>query len=127
MVCDRAGVGFVLVYLGAEIEVHHRVAPDAALNALRRMGSMHSGIAWDMERSVKRVKSDCDEQDIWFVSLLEPLAQAQAQTRQRVFSDHYTMFGHKVAGDVLACVARKCLIDDAVHDFQECLKIGLLQ
>ena len=124
MLCDRAGVGFVLVYLGAEIEVSYRVDPEAALSALRRMGSAHSAVLWDMERSVKRVQSYCAEHDIRFVSLLGPLARAQTQTKKRVFGDHYSMFGHEIAGDVLACVVRKCLIDESARDFKECLTEG---
>ncbi len=120
--CDRAGVGFVLVYLGAEIEVNYRVDPEAALSALRRMGNAPAAIPWDMERSVKRVQRYCAEHDIKFVSLLEPLARAQAQTEKRVFGDHYTMFGHKIAGQVLACVVRKCLRDEAARDFTDCQK-----
>ncbi|MGC8906843.1 MAG: SGNH/GDSL hydrolase family protein [Desulfomonilaceae bacterium] len=122
MVCDRAGVGFLLVYLGAEIEVNYRVDPEAALSALRRMGSAHATIPWDMERSVKRVQRYCAEHDIKFISLLEPLARAQAQTKKRVFGDHYTMFGHEIAGQVLACVVRKCLRDEAARDFTDCQK-----
>ncbi len=44
----------------------------------------------------------CDENDILFISLLEPLIDAQKDTGRQVFGDHYTMFGHEVAAQVLA-------------------------
>ena len=102
--CHARGIEFVLVYLGADLEVKYAVDPEGTLARLRAMGGPHADIDWDMGKSVRRVNSFAEEHDIVLVSLLDPLIDEQKKTGQAVFGDHYTMFGHQVAAAVLARV-----------------------
>jgi len=100
--CQARGLTFLLVYLGSDLEVKYAVDPEGTIQRLKEMGGPHRQIRWDMNKSVKRVTSFCEENDIVLISLLEPLIEAQKATGKQVFGDHYTMFGHQVAAQVLA-------------------------
>lgn len=100
--CQAQGLTFVLIYLGSDLEVKYAVDPEGTIRRLKEMGGPHKQIRWDMNKSVRRVTSFCEENDIVMISLLEPLVAAQKQTGKQVFGDHYTMFGHQVAAQVLA-------------------------
>jgi hypothetical protein len=102
--CHARGIEFVLVYLGADLEVKYAMDPVGTLASLRAMGGPHADIDWDMGKSVRRINSFAEEHDIVLVSLLEPLVDEQQRTGKVVFGDHYTMFGHQVAAGVLARV-----------------------
>lgn len=62
---------------------------------------MEKRSAWDMGKTVRRLTLYCTEHRIAFLSLLEPLVEAQSNTGQFVFGDHYTMFGHEVVARAL--------------------------
>ncbi len=100
--CQARGITFLLVYLGADLEVKYALDPVGTISQLKAMGGPHQAITWDMSKSLKRVTRYCDENDILLISLLEPLIGAQKDTGRHVFGDHYTMFGHDVAAQVLA-------------------------
>ncbi|MBI4964198.1 MAG: SGNH/GDSL hydrolase family protein [Desulfomonile tiedjei] len=100
--CQTRGLTFLLVYLGSDLEVKYAIDPEGTIERLKAMGGPHKQIKWDMNKSVNRVKSYCEENDIIMISLLEPLIEAQKETGKPVFGDHYTMFGHQVAAQVLA-------------------------
>ena len=76
--------------------------PVGTISQLKAMGGPHQAITWDMSKSIKRITRYCDENNILFISLLEPFIAAQKDTGRYVFGDHYTMFGHEVAAQVLA-------------------------
>ena len=99
--CRKQGIAFFLVYLGSDLEVRHAIDPESTIARLKAMGGPHEYISWDIEKSHRRVAAFCQESDIVFISLLEPLIAAQKSTGQSVFGDHYTMFGHQVAARVL--------------------------
>jgi hypothetical protein len=82
--------------------VKYAIDPDGTIARLKAMGPLHQEIAWDMNKSFGRVASFCEENDIILISLLEPLVTAQRETVKNVFGDHYTMFGHEVAAQVLS-------------------------
>ncbi len=121
VICDKAKVPFLLVYLGSEIEVSYALEPAKTLAALRGMGAAHSATPWDLERSVRRVAVYCAEHKIEFISVLEPLIQAQNRTNKLVFGDHYTIFGHEIVGRVLACAAWRCLSQSPPCRLEQCL------
>ena len=66
------------------------------------MGPLHQKIDWDMNKSLSRVTSFCEENDIILIFLLEPVVTAQRETGKCVFGADYTVFVHEVAGQVLA-------------------------
>ncbi len=119
--CEGEGISFLLVYLGSEIEVKYALDPEDTMNSLRDMGKAHEQMRWDMDKSVRRVSEYCARNNIAFLSLLRPLAQAQAETGKAVFADHYSMFGHEIVGRVLACVIQKYLETKALLNFDGCL------
>jgi hypothetical protein len=100
--CRARGITFLLVYVGSELEVKYALDPVKTISQLKAMGGPHQTISWDMSKSIKRVTRYCDEHDILFISLLQPLIAAQRDTGRYVFGDHYTMFGHEVAAHALA-------------------------
>ena len=100
--CRARGITFLLVYVGSDLEVKYALDPVGTISQLKAMGGPHQAIPWDMSKSIKRVTRYCDDNDILFISLLEPLIAAQKDTGRQVFGDHYTMFGHEVAAQVLA-------------------------
>ncbi|MGO9120359.1 MAG: SGNH/GDSL hydrolase family protein [Desulfomonilaceae bacterium] len=100
--CHARGITFLLIYLGSDLEVKYAIDPDGTIARLKAMGPLYQEIAWDMNRSLSRVASFCEENGIILISLLEPLVTAQRETGKNVFGDHYTMFGHEVAAQVLA-------------------------
>jgi hypothetical protein len=100
--CRDRGITFLLVYVGSDLEVKYALDPVGTISQLKAMGGPHQAIPWDMSKSIKRVTRYCDENEILFISLLEPLIAAQRDTGRHVFGDHYTMFGHQVAAQVLA-------------------------
>lgn len=102
--CYARGIEFVLVYLGSDIEVKYALDPKATLAGLKAMGGPHAEIEWDLGKSVRRISSFAEKQDIVFISLLEPLIAAQKEAGESVFGDHYTMFGHQVVASVLSRV-----------------------
>lgn len=122
IICDRAGIAFLLTYLGAEIEVNYAVEPAKTLTALRGMGNIHASTPWDMGRSAKRVQHYCTEHSIEFISLLGPLIRTQEQTKKRVFGDHYTILGHEIVSRVLGCAALKCLVRYPPQALDECVE-----
>jgi hypothetical protein len=99
--CNERGIEFILVYLGADLEVKYAMDPQGTIASLKDMGGPHASIDWDMAKSIHRVTSFSEEHDIVLVSLLEALIEEQKKTGQAVFGDHYTMFGHQVAAEVL--------------------------
>lgn len=101
--CRERGVNFLLVYLGSDLEVRYALNPSDTLARLKAMGGPHQTMNWDLEKSVRRVASYCEDNDIPMLSLLEPLSAAQRETGHQVFGDHYTLFGHQVAAQVLRC------------------------
>lgn len=100
-ICRDHRIGFAVMYVGAEVEVRHKLHPRETLAALDRIPGIGPDFRWDVEKTVKRIREFCSFQDIPFVSLVEPLADGQKRTGMRVFSDHYTMFGHLVVADAL--------------------------
>ncbi len=100
--CRARRITFLLVYVGSELEVKYALDPVKTISQLKAMGGHHQTISWDMTKSIKRITRYCDENNILFISLLEPLIAAQKDTGRYVFGDHYTMFGHEVAAQVLA-------------------------
>ncbi len=82
--------------------MRYALDPVGTISQIKAMGGPHQAITWDMSKSLKRVTRYCDENDILFISLLEPLIGAQRDTGRHVFGDHYTMFGHEVVAHVLA-------------------------
>jgi hypothetical protein len=100
--CHARGITFLLVYVGSDLEVKYALDPVHMISQLKAMGGPHQSIQWDMSKSIKRVTRYCDENNILFISLLEPLIAAEKDTGRYVFSDHYTMFGHEVVAQVLA-------------------------
>lgn len=130
--CRSRGIGFLLFYVGCDLEVKYLIDPHRTISQLKAMGIPHRKIQWDMERSVRRVEEFCRTHSIPFVSLLDSLAAAQRQTGHQVFGDHYTIFGHQVAAQVLTCAVastlndatslalsqRACLAQDFRHESQ---------
>ena len=100
--CQARDITFLLVYLGSDLEVKYGIDPEGTIMRLKAMGKPHGEISWDMTKSVRRVTAFCEENDITLISLLDPLVAAQRETGKYVFGDHYTMFGHQVAAQVLA-------------------------
>jgi hypothetical protein len=100
--CRARGAIFLLVYLGSDLEVKYALDPQRTIARLKAMGPLYQKMEWDMNKSLRRVTSFCEENDIILISLLEPLVTAQRETGKYVFGDHYTMFGHEVAAQVLA-------------------------
>ncbi len=100
--CRARGITFLLVYLGSDLEVKYGLDPARTVARLKAMGPVHQKMDWDMNKSLRRVTAFCKENDIILISLLEPLIAAQRETGKYVFGDHYTMFGHEVAAQVLA-------------------------
>ncbi len=100
--CRARGINFVLVYVGSDLEVKYALDPVGTISRLKAMGGPHKAITWDMSKSIRRVTRFCSENNIPFISLLEPLIDAQKETGRYVFGDHYTMFGHKVVAQVLS-------------------------
>src|SRR5208337_1728203 len=86
----------------SDLEVKYGLDPERTVARLKAMGPVHQKMNWDMSKSLRRVTAFCEENDIILISLLEPLIAAQRETGKYVFGDHYTMFGHEVAGQVLA-------------------------
>ncbi len=103
--CRTRGITFLLVYLGSDLEVKYGLDPERTIARLKAMGPVHQKMDWDMGKSFRRVTAFCEENDIILISLLEPLITAQRETGKYVFGDHYTMFGHEVAAQVLARAA----------------------
>jgi hypothetical protein len=99
--CAAHNIGFMLVYLGSDLEVRYATDPDTTLAKLKAMGGVHARIPWDPNRSHRRVTEYCHQHEIILISLLEPLTAAQRETGYHVFGDHYTVFGHQVAATVL--------------------------
>jgi hypothetical protein len=124
--CEREGISFLLVYLGSEIEVKYALDPEDTVNSLRDMGKAHKEIHWDMGKSIRRVSEYCARNNIAFLSLLRPLAQAQAETGKAVFADHYSMFGHEIVSRVLTCVIQRYLETKALLNFDGCLDIKVI-
>lgn len=100
--CQARGMTFLLIYLGSDLEVKYALDPADTIDRLKAMGGPHEQMRWDMSRSLRRVTLFCEENDIVLISLLEPLIQAEKDTGKLVFGDHYTMFGHQVAAQVLS-------------------------
>jgi hypothetical protein len=100
--CQANGLTFLLVYLGSDLEVKYALDPAGTIRKLKDMGGPHKDVRWDMGKSIRRVAAFCEENDIVLISLLESLIAAQRETGKQVFGDHYTMFGHQVAAQVLA-------------------------
>lgn len=121
--CRKQGIPFALLYLGSDLEVRHILRPDETIDRLRDMGGPHGSIEWDLSKSLRRVRSYCASHKIQFISLLEPLAAAQAGTGTLVFGDHYTAFGHQVAAGVLFCALENGLNNRFAEDssLQHCL------
>lgn len=130
--CSARGVGFLLFYVGCDLEVKYFVDPTGTVSRLKAMGGPHRKINWDMGKSVRRVESFCHKNGIAFISLLDPMVAAQRQTGRYVFGDHYTMFGHQVAAQVLSCALagslhsddpgalslRACLVRESWQEYQ---------
>lgn len=130
--CRARGIGFLLFYVGCDLEVKYFVDPAGTVSRLKAMGGPHRKIEWDMGKSVRRVESFCHQNGIAFISLLGPMVAAQRQTGRHVFGDHYTMFGHQVAAQVLTCALagglqsddpgalslRKCVVRESWQEFQ---------
>ncbi len=100
--CRSRGITFMLVYLGSDIEVKYAIDPKGTIARLKAMGGPHEQISWAMDKSLRRVEIFCREHDIVLISLLESLVDAQKETGNYVFSDHYTMFGHQVVAYTLS-------------------------
>jgi hypothetical protein len=100
--CRARGITFLLVYVGSDLEVKYALDPVDTICRLKAMGGQHQAVPWDMSKSIKRVTRYCDENNILFISLLEPLIAAEKDSGRHVFGDHYTMFGHEVAAQVMA-------------------------
>lgn len=120
--CRSRGISFLLVYLGSDLEVKYAVDPQGTISKLESMGGPHATIRWDLTRSMRRVQSFCREHSIPMVSLLEPLVTAQRETGHHVFGDHYTMFGHQVAAQVLSCALHSSIGfgDRRLRTFENC-------
>jgi hypothetical protein len=101
--CTARGIRFLLVYLGSDLEVKYAVDPQGTVSRLKAMGGPHAGITWDLTKSIRRVDAFCRDHGVPMISLLEPLIAAHRETGHQVFGDHYTMFGHQVAAQVLSC------------------------
>ncbi len=99
--CRSRGVDFVLIYVGSEFELQYELNPGGALASLRHIPGIETDFAWDVRRTVRRLRDFCATQDIRFISLLDPLVEASKKTGKLVFGDHYTMFGHEVAAKAL--------------------------
>lgn len=110
--CRSRGIGFVLVYLGSELEVKYTLDPEEAKSELGSMHSLSRNLSWDMEKSLNRVTGYCRKHAIPLISLLEPLVVAQRQTGKQVFGDHYTMFAHEVVAGVLAGALKHTVLKD---------------
>src|SRR5271157_1407900 len=100
--CRARGITFLLLYVGSELEVKYALDPVTTISQLKAMGGPHKAITWDMSKSIKRITRYCDDNNVLFISLVEPFIAAQKDTDRYVFGDHYTMFGHEVAAQVLA-------------------------
>jgi hypothetical protein len=100
--CRSRGIAFLLVYLGSDIEVKYAIDPKGTIARLKAMGGPHEKISWDMGKSLRRVEIFCREHGIVLISLLESLVDAQKETGNYVFGDHYTMFGHQVVAYTLS-------------------------
>jgi lysophospholipase L1-like esterase len=99
--CRSAGIDFVLVYLGSELEVKYALDRKGTTAQLAKIRGPRSAGVWDMARTINRVTSFCREHRITLISLLPSLVHAQKQTGKKVFGDHYTMFGHRVVSKAL--------------------------
>lgn len=99
--CRARGVKYALVYLCSELELKYALDPTGTLAALSRMHGRDSGIAWDVEKSQRRVEGFCREHGVYLISMTEPLVLAQRQTGKLVYGDHFTFFGHEAAAGVL--------------------------
>lgn len=121
--CRERGIGFLLFYVGCDLEVKYSVDPEGTISRLKAMGGPHRKIRWNLKKSVHRVESFCHENGIPFISLLTPLVEAQRRTGRSVFGDHYTMFGHQVAAQVLSCALASHLQSDDrdTSSFRACL------
>jgi len=104
--CKKKGIPFAVLYLGSDLEVRYILDPEETLARLKAMGGPHRTVQWDLGKSLRRVQTYCDEKGIPMISLLEPLASAQAESGKFVFGDHYTVFGHQVVAGVLSCALR---------------------
>ncbi len=100
-ICRSRGIKFAVMYVGSDVEVRYRVRPRETLAALDRLPGIGPDFQWDVEKTVKRIRGFCSSRYIPFVSLMEPLAEAQKRTGLLVFGDHYTMFGHLIAAEAL--------------------------
>ncbi len=121
--CKKKGIPFVLLYLGSDLEVRYLLNPEETLARLKAMGGPHRSVQWDLGKSLRRVKTYCDEHGISMISLLEPLTAAQAESGNLVFGDHYTVFGHQVVAGVLSCALRTGMPDRSAENqsFQRCV------
>jgi hypothetical protein len=99
--CTAYGMGFKLVYLGAELELKYALDPKDTIEALGHMGAPYRAITWNMNRSIQRVTRFCAENHIPLISLLEPLVKGQKESGKKAFGDHYTFFGHEIAASTL--------------------------
>ncbi|MFH1115966.1 MAG: SGNH/GDSL hydrolase family protein [Pseudomonadota bacterium] len=115
-VCAAAGIPFLLVYLGSDLEVKYALDPNDTLARLKAMGGPHAEIRWDLSKSIRRADAFCREHGIPMISLLEPLITAQRETGQHVFGDHFTMFGHEVAAQVLSCALHHTMESGVLAD-----------
>jgi len=124
--CQERGIVFALVYLGSDLEVKYAMDPVGTISDLKAMGGPHKEIAWDMSRSINRLTEYCEEWRIPLISLLEPLIDAQKETGKFVFGDHYTMFGHHVAAQVLSCAesSRMRLYASERPSLKNCVSAG---
>ncbi len=120
--CAARGIRFLLVYLGSDLEVKYAVDPHGTVSRLKAMGGPHAGIKWDFTKSIRRVDAFCRGHSVSMISLLEPLIAAQRETGHEVFGDHYTMFGHQVAAQVLSCALHSTIQTGTpeVHAFSNC-------
>lgn len=105
-VCENQGIKFVLIYIGAELELKHALDPVATEARLKQLAGPRCCTSWDMGKSLRRVASYSADHKISFISLLDPLVQAQKATAKEAFGDHYTMFGHQIAAKTLFCSLR---------------------
>jgi hypothetical protein len=108
--CQDKGIDFLAIYVGSEIEVRYALDPRGTLEALKAMGGPHATMNWDITKSVRRMKTYCERFHINFVSLVGPLAAAQAQTGKVVFADHYSFFGHETVAKFLTCFMKEFTI-----------------
>jgi hypothetical protein len=99
--CRARSIPFILLYIGSELEVKHALDPEGTRASLTAAVSPELCRSWDMAKSVRRVRAYCNQHDILFASLLDPLITAQRDTGKHVFGDHYSMFGHEVVAESL--------------------------